>query len=144
MYQEQTKGDYKISTDKSKLQIEVIHNFLKDAYWSKNKPKELIEKSIAGSLCFGVYYKEKQIGFARVITDYTTFGYLADVFIIDEFRGKGLSKWLMEFILNHPEVQGFRGWMLKTKDAHGLYEKYGFKVAAEPENIMELKLKSSY
>ena len=141
---EHHKDDYLISTDKSKLQIDVIHNFLKNAYWSKNKPRDLIEKSIAGSLCYGIYHKNRQVGFGRVITDYATFGYLADIFIIEEYRGKGLSKWLMECILSNPELQSLRGWLLRTSDAHGLYEKFGFKVVAEPEKLMELRLKSVY
>src|SRR5690348_13639277 len=120
-----------ISTDKTKIDITVVYNYLNsESYWAKHVPMDIVVRSIENSFCFGVYKRENnyvvtQIGFARVITDKATFGYLADVFILEEYRGMGLSKWLMEEILNHPELQGFRSWMLGTKDAHGLYEKYG-------------------
>ncbi len=130
------KGDYLISTDKRKLNIPVVHNFLKDAYWSKNKPRGLVKKSIKGSICFGVYHHKQQVGFARVITDSATFGYLADVFIIPEYQGKGLGVWLIQSIMECPDFQGFRSWALATKDAHGLYAKFGFKPLANPEKRM--------
>ena len=117
------KNEFIISTNKSKLDVDVIHNYLcNESYWAKNIPVETVERSIEGSCCFGLYVKEnsisKQIGFARVITDFATFGYLADVFIIETYRGKGLAKWMMEMIMKHPEMQGLRGWLLATKDAH--------------------------
>ncbi len=130
------KGDFKISTSKKKLRLEEIHAFLKNAYWCKNIPKSILRKSIKGSICFGVYYKKRQIGFARVVTDKATFGYLADVFILPEYQGLGLGKWLVETILNYPKFKYFRSWSLATKDAHGLYAKFGFKPLAEPENRM--------
>jgi GNAT superfamily N-acetyltransferase len=132
-----TKADYSISTDRACLQIQVIHDFLKESYWAKDIPIEIVRRSIANSLCFGVYKKEQQIGFARIISDYATFAYLADVFILESFRGEGLSKWLMEMIVTHPQLQGLRRWMLATRDAHELYRKYGFENVRSPNSLME-------
>ena len=129
--------DYIISTDSTKLQVEIIHKFLTNSYWAKNITYETVKSSIENSFCFGVYKDDSQIGFARIITDFTTFAYLADVFIVEEFRGKGLSKWLLATILNYPELQGLKGWMLKTLDAHELYKKFGFNSPQFPERIME-------
>ncbi len=129
--------DYFITTDKTKINIDIVYNYLcNESYWAKNIPLDIVKKGIENSVCFSIFYKEEQIGFARVITDKATFGYLADVFIIDEHKGKGLSKWLMQTILDHEELQGFRGWMLGTKDAHGLYEKFGFKLTNDTTRIM--------
>jgi GNAT superfamily N-acetyltransferase len=126
MYSAQ-KGEFLISTDPSLLSIDTIYYFLSnDSYWAKGVPREVVEKSIANSLCFGLYHSNKQIGFARLVTDKATFAYLADVFILEEYRGKGLSRWLVETIQAHPELQGLRRWMLGTRDAHGLYEKMGW------------------
>jgi GNAT superfamily N-acetyltransferase len=144
------KKDFIISTDKSKIDIATVHNYLsKESYWAKNIPIDILTKSIGGAFCFGIYKIETataftQAGFARVITDKATFGYLADVFIMEQYRGIGLSKWLMYEIMNHPELQGFRGWMLGTKDAHGLYEKFGFKLLQNSERIMRLSLLDAY
>jgi len=132
------KGKYFISTDKSKLDIKVIQDYLSDSYWAKNRKLKTTKLTIKNSLCFGLYFINSQIGFARVVTDYATFAYLADVFILEEHRGKGLSKWLMEVILNYGEVQNLRRWFLATRDAHGLYEKFGFTNLREPEKIMEI------
>ena len=120
------KDGFTISTEKEKLDIDLIHSFLKRTYWAEGISKEVIRRSIEGSLCFGVFENDKQIGFARMITDKATFAYLADVFIIEEFRGRGLSKWLMEIIMSHPDLQGLRRMILVTKDAHGLYKQFGF------------------
>ncbi len=139
------QDEFLISTDSQKLQIEVIHNFLKNSYWAKNIPFSIVKNSIENSFCFGVYHKQNQIGFARLITDFTTFAYLTDVFILKEFRRKELSKWLMKTIIEFPELQGLRGWMLRTKDAHGLYKKFGFTSPKLPEKIMEFSpLKNGY
>ncbi len=132
------KGQYLISTDKSKLDIKVIHGYLSNSYWAKNRSLKTSKLTLKNSLCFGLYYKNKQIGFARVITDYATFAYLADVFILEDHRGKGLSKWLMDVILKYDELQNLRRWFLATKDAHGLYEKFGFTSLKEPEKLMEM------
>ena len=134
------KDDFIISTDKTKLDIALIHNYLsKESYWAKNIPVKVVKKSIKGSCCFGLYKNKEQIGFARVVTDHATFGYIADVFILDEYRGKGLSKWLMETIMKYPNLQGLRRWMLATKDAHGLYAQFGFLPLDKPERIMGLR-----
>ncbi len=134
--QEFRKDNFLISTSRQKLKFYDIHRFLTNSYWSKGITIDKVKKTIDNSLCFGVYDGLKQIGFARVVTDYTLFGYLADVFIIEEYRGKGLSKWLMECIVKHPDIKELRAWMLATKDAHGLYEKFGFKPLDEPERFM--------
>ncbi len=130
------KDNYSISSVKEKLDILFIHQFLTQSYWAENIPMEIVQKSIDGAMCFGVYEGERQIGFARVITDKATFGYLADVFIDENYRGRGLSKWLMQTIMDHPELQGFRSWQLATRDAHGLYAQFGFKQLENPERIM--------
>src|SRR4051812_17968714 len=129
---ELVKDGYEISTDKSKLDVHFIHQYLaNESYWVKNIPLDVVQKSIAGSFCFGIYKEGRQVGFARVITDHATFGYLADVFIIEQHRGLGLSKWLMKIIMQHPQLQNFRRWMLGTKDAHELYRQFGFTALAD-------------
>ena len=138
------QDEFIISTDKSKLDVGIIHNYLcNQSYWAKNISAEVVKKSIDGSCCFGLFVKEdpvlKQIGFARVITDCATFAYLADVFILEAYRGKGLSKWLMKTIMNCHDLQGLRRWLLATKDAHDLYKKYGFLPLDKPERIMGFK-----
>jgi GNAT superfamily N-acetyltransferase len=144
-YYEQTKGEFTISTDRDLLQIEAIHKFLsEESYWAQNRTKEQTATAIKNSLPFGVYKGENQIGFARVVTDYATFAYLGDVYILEEFRGSGLSKWLMETIVDHPDLQGFRRWVLATKDAHTLYEKYGFTPLKHPERWMEKAARDAY
>lgn len=145
--QEAVKNNFIISTDKRKLNAGFIHNYLcNESYWAKNISLDVVKKSIDGSCCFGLYKitnKENnaiaQIGFARVVTDYATFAYLADVFIIEECRGKALAKWMMEEIMKHPGLQGLRRWMLATRDAHGLYAKFGFLSLDKPERIMGFK-----
>jgi len=129
-----TKEGFTITTDKRLLDIDVIHSYLsKESYWAMNIPRDVVERSINGSECFGVYHDQQQIGFARVVTDKATFAYLADVFILDAFRGKGLSKWLLEVIHAHPELQGLRRWMLGTRDAHTLYEQFGWSRFGEEQ-----------
>lgn len=131
------RGDYLISTDPALLDLGVIHAFLSTSYWAPGRSRETILRSIENSLAFGVYKNDRQIGFARVVTDYATVAWIADVFIVEEFRGQGLSKWLMEVIVSHPSLQGFRRWVLATKDAHSLYSKYGFTELIRPERWME-------
>ncbi len=124
---EATQGDYLITTDPAKLDVDAIHHYLsQESYWAAGIPKPVVEKSINNSLCFGLYYKDAQVGFARLVTDKATFAYLADVFVITAHRGKGLSKWLMQTIHAHPELQNLRRWWLGTKDAHSLYEQFGW------------------
>jgi GNAT superfamily N-acetyltransferase len=123
---------YCISTDPHKLDTRLIHQYLsQDSYWAQNIPLAVVEKSIANSFCFGVYLNDAQVGFARLVTDKATFAYLADVFILPAYRGRGLSKWLIATILAHPEVQGLRRWLLGTKDAHGLYKQFGWLPLSE-------------
>ena len=137
--------EYSISIDKKKLDIKVIHQFLsQEAYWCKNIPVEIVQRSIENSLCFGVYLADDQVGFARVITDLATFGYLADVFILPEHRGKGLSKQLMAFIMAYPALQGLRRMMLVTLDAHRLYKQFGFEPIENPENLLSIKAFAAY
>ena len=131
------RGEYTISTDKARLDLGVIHGFLNTSYWAAGRSIETIQRSIENSLAFGVYKGDQQIGFARVITDYATFAWIADVFILDSFQGQGLGNWLMEVIITHPELQGFRRWVLATKDAHELYRKFGFTELTRPERWME-------
>jgi GNAT superfamily N-acetyltransferase len=137
MAYEVKKDGYVISDEKSLLNMNFIHNFLaNESYWAKNIPLEIVEKSVKNSLCFGIYNKGEQIGFARLITDKATFAYLADVFIIPAYRGKGLSKWLIQTIHAHPQLQTLRRWMLATRDAHELYKKFGWTNLPEPERYM--------
>jgi GNAT superfamily N-acetyltransferase len=138
MIQEYRRGDYVISTDKSRLDLNVIHDFLSNSsYWAVGRKLETIQRSIENSLAFGLYENERQVGFARVVTDYATFAWLADVFVVEDARGRGLGTWLIEVILEHPELQGFRRWTLATKDAHEIYRKFGFKELKRPERWME-------
>ncbi len=132
------RNGFTISTDKSRLDVAAIHDFLANSsYWARNVPLATVLKSIENSLCFGVYEGDRQVGFARVITDYAVFAYLADVFILEAYRGRGLAKRLMACIVSHPELQNLRRWMLATKDAHGLYAQYGFNPLSKPERFME-------
>ena len=126
-----------ISTDKSKLQMEVIHKFLTKAYWAKGRTIEEVKKSIEHCLCFGVYLDEKQIGFARIATDFTVFAYIMDVFILPEYQGNGYSKQLMKAINEEPQLKSCKVWMLKTSDAHGLYKQFGYSELKHPEKVME-------
>jgi GNAT superfamily N-acetyltransferase len=139
------KDDYCISTNRAKLDVNAIHNFLStQSYWCQNIPVETVIKSIDNSLNFGLYYEDQQIGFARIISDFSTMAYLADVYVLPEHRGKGLSKWMMQVIMSHPELQGLRRWMLLTADAHGLYKQFGWKEIANPDRYMELHNKNIY
>ena len=140
-----SKGEYCISTENDKLDLKMIHHFLSTkSYWSKNIPFEKVQSAVKNSLNFGVYFNNRQIGYARVISDFSTIAYLGDVFIIEDFRGQGLSKWLMEVVMKHPYLQGLRRWILLTGDAHGLYKKYGWTEIANPEKWMELHNKEVY
>jgi hypothetical protein len=136
---------YDISTDPTRLQPAAIHAYLTRSYWSPGIPRELVERAIANSLCFGIYLGgEAQVGFARVVTDKATFAYLADVYVLEEHRGQGLSKRLVQTIQAHPELQGLRRFLLATRDAHGLYAQFGFAPPARPENLMEMRLQPAW
>lgn len=129
---------YRITSDRSEMNIESIHNFISHSYWASGIPIETLKKAINNSLCFGVFSSQGlQVGFARMITDLSTYAYLADVYVLEEHRGKGLSKWLMQEIMDHPDMQGLRRMGLATLDAHGLYKQYGFSELATPEIFME-------
>ncbi|HEV2401383.1 MAG TPA: GNAT family N-acetyltransferase [Candidatus Sulfotelmatobacter sp.] len=133
------RGEYVISTDPARLDLNVIHGFLTNCYWSKGIPRETVERSIEHSLCFGIYHgPDVQVGFARVVSDFATVAYLGDVFVLEAHRGRGLSKWMMKCIMEHPALQGLRRWILLTRDAHGLYAKSGFTPLKSADRYMEL------
>ena len=134
---EWTRDNFTITCDPARQDHAVIADFLSNSYWAKGIPMDTLHRSLANSLCFGVLDESRQVGFARVITDYATIAYLGDVFILPEYRGRGLSKWLMQCIVAHPELQGLRRWLLVTRDAHELYAKFGFTALASPEKFME-------
>jgi GNAT superfamily N-acetyltransferase len=142
---EVTRDEFLISTDRSRLDIDAIQLFLEnDSYWARTRTPEQARTAIENSICFGVYHSGRQIGFARVVSDQATFAYLGDVYVIDEYRGRGLSKWLMEVIVAHPQLQGLRRWVLATRDAHTLYEKFGFHELVHPERWMERPAPDAY
>ncbi len=134
---EQERGGYVVSTDLDRLDLVAIHRFLAASYWSPGLPLDVLTRAVAGSLCFGLYHGSEQVGFARVVTDQATFAYLCDVYVLESHRGRGLAKWLMEVVTNHPSLQGLRRFMLVTRDAHRLYEQVGFRPLARPERFME-------
>lgn len=140
-----TNAEFAIDTDKSRLDIDAIQAFLvNDSYWASTRTREQTETAIENSICFGLYHGDRQIGFARVVSDRATFAYVGDVYVIDEFRGRGLSKWLMETMLAHPQLQGLRRWILATRDAHGLYAQFGFTELVHPDRWMELPAPNAY
>jgi GNAT superfamily N-acetyltransferase len=141
---EAQQGNYTISTDPTKLDFNAMHAFLSRAYWSENIPRDILSCALQHSLNFGVYHGKQQIGLARVITDYATFGYVCDVYILEAYRGQGLSKWLMQTVVAHPDLQGFRRWMLATRDAHGLYRQVGFTELTQVERWMEIRKPNTY
>ena len=129
---------YEVSTDSARFDIDLIHGFLGSTYWAANMPRTVLEKAIRHALCFGIFANGKQVAFARVITDYATFAYLSDLFVIPGHRGRGISKVLMRSILDHPGLQGLRRFILATKDAHGLYAQFGFTPLSNPEDFMTI------
>lgn len=135
---EQHKGGFTVSTDPARLNHDLVHQFLASTYWGKQRPRAILEKAMRNSLCFGVYRKHEQVGFARVITDYATYAYLADVFILEEHRGKGLGKWLVQSVIKCPDLVPMRRWALITRDAQKLYRECGFAPLNEPEHHMQL------
>lgn len=139
------EGGYTVSTDRSRLDINAIHDYLsRESYWSQNIPFDIVKQSVESSIPFGVYHGQQQIGFARVITDNALFGYLADVYILTPHRGKGLSKLLMRTIMNHPVIKGLRRLLLITSDAHGLYRQFGFTEIPNPEKYMQVHIADLY
>jgi GNAT superfamily N-acetyltransferase len=145
---EWTRGTATVSDDPARLDLDVVHGYLARSYWAAGIPRALVERSLAHSLCFGLYLPgergERQAGFARVVTDRATFAYLCDVFVLEEERGRGLARLLVECIHAHPELQGLRRWLLVTRDAHGLYERFGWHVTPEPRQHMEIVVRDAY
>jgi len=132
-----TRDGFSVCTDRARMDLDVIHGFLVRSYWSPGIPRELIVRAMENSLCFGLFHAEGQIGFARVVSDRTSFAYLADVFVLEAWRGRGLSKFMMACVRAHPELQNLRRWLLATADAHGLYAQFGFTPLKKPERMME-------
>lgn len=133
------RGEFSISNDASRLDLEAIHDYLSHrSYWAAGRGPEVVRRSVENSLAFGLYHGARQVGFARVITDRATFAWLADVFVLEEFRGRGLGKWLVETVLAHPDLRALRRWVLATKDAHELYRRFGFGELKRPERWMEM------
>jgi GNAT superfamily N-acetyltransferase len=130
--------ELEITTDPARIDLALVHDFISHSYWGEGRALETVERSIRNSLCFSVHHGGRQIGFARVISDYATFAYLADVFVVPEFRGRGISKALMRYILDYPQLQNLRLFMLRTRDAHELYAQFGFTPLANPELVMEV------
>jgi GNAT superfamily N-acetyltransferase len=138
---ERRRGAFTVSTDPARLDLDVVHGYLTRSYWAEGVPRDVVARSIAGALCFGLYDGREplgaQVGFARVITDRATYAYLADVFVLESHRGQGLGVWMMECVMTHPSLQGLRRWSLVTRDAHELYRRFGFTALAAPERYME-------
>lgn len=133
------QGKFAITDESEQLNLEMIYGFLsRESYWSSGIPRSVVEKSLRHSLCFGLFDADQQIGFGRAITDRATFAYLADLFVIESYRGQGLGKWLVACILEHPDLQGLRRMLLATQDAHGLYQQHGFTALLHPERLMEI------
>lgn len=144
MTTEWTRGEFTLSTDPGRIDLDVVHGFLTGSYWAEGIPPEVVRRSIEHALCFGLYHADRQVGFARVITDRATFAYLGDVFVLEPYRGRGLAAWLLEVIQAHPELQGLRRWVLLTRDGHALYRKAGWSELAAPDRYMERWFKDVY
>ncbi len=141
---ERTRGPFTISTDPRRIDVDAVHAYLSRSYWAEDIPRAIVEKSMAGSLCFSLIHEARQVGFARVITDSATFAYLCDVYVLEDFRGKGLGKWMMAELQSHPKLQGLRRFLLATRDAHGLYAKCGFAAPRNPASYMEISKPDFY
>jgi GNAT superfamily N-acetyltransferase len=141
---ESVRGDYVISTDRSRVDVAAVHAFLSATYWSPGIPEDVIRRGIAGAICFGIYHGREQVGFARVITDRATYAYLSDVYVLESHRGRGLATWMMEVIMAHPDLQGLRRFSLSTRDAHALYARFGFGPVANPDRQMEIMRRDIY
>ena len=137
-------ADYQISSEQARMDVDAIHAFLTRTYWARGIPRETVARAIAHSICFGVFADGAQVGFARVITDRATFAYLADVYLLEEHRGRGLARRLVQAVLAHPDLQGLRRWLLVTRDAHPLYRQLGFEPVAHPDRMMEIHRPDAY
>ncbi|QSQ23335.1 GNAT family N-acetyltransferase [Pyxidicoccus parkwayensis] len=135
----EVRGDdgFVVSDDPARIDLDVVYGYLSRSYWSEGIPRATVERAVCNSMVFGLYASDRQVGFARVITDRASFAWLCDVFVLEDFQGRGLGKWLMEAVSSHPDLQGLRRFMLATRDAHGLYERYGFRPMKSPERFME-------
>jgi len=138
MHREWHKDGFTVTTDPARFDVAAIHDFLRGSYWAEGIPREVVERAIQGSLCFGLLENGGQVGLARVVTDRATFAYLADVYVLESRRGRGLARWLMDCVVSHPDLQGLRRWSLVTRDAHNLYRKFGFGALARPDRHMEI------
>ena len=135
---DQARGDYSISTDPARMDLDAIHAYLSRSYWAEGVPREIVERSLLGSLAFGLFHGGRQVGLARVVTDRATFAYLCDVYVLEEHHGRGLGRWLIESVMAHPDLQGLRRFSLVTRDAHALYKTFGFSALASPDGHMEI------
>ena len=135
---ERQRGEYSVTSDPARLDIDAIHGYLSRAYWSAGIPRATLENAMRGSLCFGLFERDTQIGFVRVVTDRATYAYVCDVYVLESHQGKGLGTWLMQCVMQHPDLQGLRRWQLTTRDAHALYRKVGFSTLSQPERHMEV------
>ncbi len=144
-HHERQRGEFTVSTDPARIDLDMVHNYLnQESYWATGIPHDILERAVAGSLCFGVYENRTQVAFARVITDAATFAYLCDVFVVKSHRGRGLGTWLMEFIMAHPTLQGLRRFVLSTRDAQGLYRRFGFTPEPAPSTYMHIHRPDAY
>ena len=138
------RGEFTLSSERADVDVDVVHRYLTASYWAESIPRETVVRSIEGSIPFSVFHEGKQVAFARVISDGATFAYLSDVFVLPPWRGRGLSTWMMEAIMAHPGLQGLRRWMLTTRDAHGLYRKFGFADVGTPGAVLEINRRGMY
>ncbi|MGH7459546.1 MAG: GNAT family N-acetyltransferase [Longimicrobiales bacterium] len=134
-----TRGEYAVSTDPARLDIDAIHDFLHNVYWAQGRSRETVERSLRNSLGFGLYHSTRQIGLARIISDYTTYAYLCDVYVLDQYRGQGLGTWLIDCVMKHPDLQGLTRFSLVTRSAQALYRKFGFAEVTDPHRYMNLR-----
>ncbi len=137
-YPDITEGSYSLTADRDRIDVDAVHAFLTRSFWARGISRELVAKSVRHSLCFGVFKGREQVAFARVVTDYSTYAYLCDVYVLEEHRGHGLSKRMMQFVMEHPDLRGVRRFQLVTRDAHGLYRRFGFKPPVNPERHLEI------
>ncbi len=144
MSTEWRRGEFTLSSDPARIDLDVAHGFLTTSYWAAGVPREVVKRSIEHALCFGLYDGDRMIGLARVITDCATFAYLSDVFVLEAYRGRGLASWMLEVIHAHPDLQGLRWWLLATRDAHALYRRAGYSSIAAPERLMERRFTDAY
>lgn len=141
---EHARRGYRIVTRESEVDVDAVHAYLTRSYWARGITRELVARSVRASFCFSLYQGDRQVGFARLVTDRATFAYLCDVYVLEELRGQGLGKWLIETVVAHPELQGLRRFVLATRDAHGLYARHGFTPLANPDQLMEIHIPNIY